>query len=316
MENQWNQKVIENNGSFLQSLEWAKFQRSLGRSVWLWHDKTGLALVIRHNFPLGKGYLYCPRGPVSFLNDQIIEFLVKKSQEIGSKKNIIFLKIEPTHSFDFQRFGFRSSFRQIQPLKTLILDLDKDEDDLLKEMHSKTRYNIRLSQRKGVKIVQGNEYFEDFWRLLKKTAQRDKFRTHPYIYYKKILALTPQVSLKNFYKQAVFRLFAAQWKNKIVAANLYCFFGQRVTYLHGASDYQFRNLMAPHFLHWQVILKAKELGLKEYDFWGIDSEKWPGLTRFKKGFGGKEVVYPGSFDFVFSSFWYKIYQLTRRVLIH
>jgi lipid II:glycine glycyltransferase (peptidoglycan interpeptide bridge formation enzyme) len=67
--------------------------------------------------------------------------------------------------------------------------------------------------------------------------------------------------------------------------------------------------MAPHLLHWEIIRQAKQLGYHFYDFWGIDEKKWPGLTRFKKGFGGKIIEYPGTFDLVFNKFWYQLYRL-------
>ena len=110
------------------------------------------------------------------------------------------------------------------------------------------------------------------------------------------------------------KLFLAKYQNKIIAANLICFFGQTATYLHGASDYNFRQIMASHLLQWQAICQVKSQGLKYYDFYGIDEKKWPGVTRFNKGFTGQEITYPGAFDLVFQPGWYKIYNLARRVL--
>ncbi len=72
--------------------------------------------------------------------------------------------------------------------------------------------------------------------------------------------------------------------------------------------------MATHFLQWQAISEAKKLDMKYYDFWGIDEKKWPGVTRFKKGFGGQEIIYPGTFDLIFQPLWYQAYNLARRVL--
>ena len=79
--------------------------------------------------------------------------------------------------------------------------------------------------------------------------------------------------------------------------------------MHGASDHDYRALMAPYLLHWEVIKYAKEHGLSEYDLWGIDEKKWSGVTRFKKGFGGREVKYTGSYDYVFMPIWYRLYRL-------
>jgi lipid II:glycine glycyltransferase (peptidoglycan interpeptide bridge formation enzyme) len=109
-------------------------------------------------------------------------------------------------------------------------------------------------------------------------------------------------------------LFLACFKEKIIAANIVIFFGGKATYLHGASNYRYRKLMAPHLLQWSQIKEAKNKGCEIYDFWGIDEEKWPGLTRFKKGFGGEELQYSEGKDFVFSNFWYKTYKILRRIL--
>jgi len=105
------------------------------------------------------------------------------------------------------------------------------------------------------------------------------------------------------------KLFAAEYQNKIIAANIVIFHGERATYLHGASDYEYRNFMAPYLLHWEVIKYARDHGFTEYDLWGIDEKKWPGVTRFKRGFGGKEINYIGSYDYVFQPFWYAMYKV-------
>ena len=85
-------------------------------------------------------------------------------------------------------------------------------------------------------------------------------------------------------------------------------------YLHGAMDREYKSLMAPYFMHWEIIKKLKVEGCKLYDFWGIDAKKWPGVTRFKLGWGGDQKEYPGSFDLVISKFWYFIYGLARKIL--
>ena len=309
---EWDQFIIENNGSFLQSWSWGEFQESLGRQVWRLEDKGLKALLIKHGLPLGKNYLYCPRGPIG-----PIETFLEKVKEIGQKEKSIFLKIEPDNrdcpldtvlearTVSKGQSLFRSN-KQIQPIKTLVLDISKPEEELLSQIHSKTRYNIRLARKKGVTVEESSEKIDDFLRLLKETAKRDKFHLHAQGYYQKMLEVLGQ--------EGMVKLILAKYKNQIVAANLVYFFGQTATYLHGASDYNFRQLMAPHLLQWQAICQAKQLGLRYYDFWGIDEKKWPGVTRFKKGFSGQEITFPGAFDLIFQPTWYRIYNLARKVL--
>ena len=295
---QWNQFIIKNNGSFLQSWQWGEFQESLGRKIWRLEIAGSKGLIIKHNLPLGKSYLYCPRGPIG-----PIEMFLEKVKEIGQQEKSIFFKIEPPEVCISRT---RLKIHTLQPQKTLILDITKPEEELLNQMHPKTRYNIRLAQKKGVTIEESKEKIDDFLRLSKETAQRDKFHLHPKKYYQKMLEVLGQ--------EGMVKLFLAKYQNQIIVANLICFFGQTAVYLHGASDYSFRHLMAPYLCQWQAILEAKKQGFKYYDFWGIDEEKWPGVTRFKKSFTGQEITYPGSFDLVSQPIWYKIYQLAKCIL--
>ena len=326
--NQWNQSIIINNGSFLQSWQWGEFQKSLGRRIWRIETGGLKSLVIKQGLPLGKSYLYCPRGPVGQLaKDNFGEFL-SQVKRIGREEKSVFFKIEPAKGVlprdalegtpsegrplkaSLGRTPLKKSKNQIQPAKTLILDISKPEEELLNQMHQKTRYNIGLARRKGIKIEisPGNnlQEIDKFLDLSSATAKRDKFHLHPRRYYRKMLEVLGQ--------EGMIKLFLAKYQNQIVVANLICFFGRTATYLHGASDYDFRQLMAPHLCQWRAILEAKKLGGQCYDFWGIDEKKYPGVTRFKKGFVGQEINYPGSFDLVFRPFWYWIYRSAKKVI--
>jgi len=284
--------------SFLQSKEWLGFQKSLGRKIW---QIEGIG-VIKNNLPFKKSYLYSPRCPVKVFSESILS----KVKEIAKQENAIFFKIESLID-KLEEFGFKKS-TSIQPKKTLILDIAKSEQELLNQMHYKTRYNIKLAEKKRIIIKKqdtrnnNQTYFDDFWRLMQETTKRDKFRPHPKEYYRKMLEI-PGIEL-----------FVAEYNGKIIAANIMVFYDKQAIYLHGASDYEHRNLMAPHLLQWEQIQEAKKRGCIEYDFWGIDENKWPGVTRFKKGFGGCSISYPGAFDLVFQPIWYSIYKIARKIL--
>ena len=72
--------------------------------------------------------------------------------------------------------------------------------------------------------------------------------------------------------------------------------------------------MAPYLSQWEQIKEAKKQGFQIYDFWGIDEINWPGVTRFKNGFGGKEIEYIGAYDYVFQPWWYVVYKGTKKIL--
>jgi lipid II:glycine glycyltransferase (peptidoglycan interpeptide bridge formation enzyme) len=134
------------------------------------------------------------------------------------------------------------------------------------------------------------------------TGERDAFRIHDKKHYKNMLGASENI-----------KLFFATYEGKNIAAGLFCFFGNRVTYMHGASDNEARNLMAPYLLQWEIIKRAKKEAYKYYDFYGIDEKKWPGVTRFKVGFGGFVKEYPGTYDFIFRPAIYNFYEQLRKL---
>lgn len=276
-----------------------------------------LALIVISQRSLGRGffYWYAPRGPLlrsDLSRDkaaEVIKFLFHGIKRFNQKA--LFLKVEPASADEaFWRLVFPARslsgvFRvhrapDIQPKETIVLNLKKTEDELLKEMHQKTRYNIRLAQKKGVKIIEGSAAdFEEFWRLMTITGGRDDFRLHDKEHYRRLLSIT--------------KIFFAEYQGKKVATAMMIIYGGRATYLHGGSDNEFREVMAPSLLQWEMITRAQQAGAALYDFYGISEKKWPGVTRFKRGFGGEERVYPGVFDIVFRVAMYRCYRLLKLV---
>ncbi|OGZ32097.1 MAG: hypothetical protein A2V69_01365 [Candidatus Portnoybacteria bacterium RBG_13_40_8] len=189
--------------SFLQSNTWLEFQKSLGRKAWQVNEIS----AIKHNLPFGKSYLYSPRCESKFLSKTFLN----KVREIAKQENSIFFKAEPQDNINLEKLGFRKS-HNIQPTKTIILDITKPEQELLNQMHHKTRYNIGLAEKKGIKIKKDKKLFGEFWRLMEETTKRDKFRPHLKEYYQKMLEI-PRVEL-----------FLAELNGKIIAANVVVFY--------------------------------------------------------------------------------------------
>ena len=296
---------------FLQSDFWFKILAAEGERVF---DLSG-AKVCAKNLPLGYQYYYSPRGPIlpveQLEKEKVLNEIFSTCLAKAKTEKLVFWRLEP-NTEDFLAIQEQAKKEKLvlkktinlQPQKTLILDLTKDLEILTKELSQKTRYNIRLAEKKGVKIFQGSsEQFPDFWRLMKITGERDNFGIHGEKHYQNLVSNGGE----NI------QLWFAQFEEKIIAAGIFCFAGEQAVYLHGASDNQFRNLMAPHLLQWEVIKEAKKRGCLYYDFYGIDEIKWPGVTRFKNGFGGEVLEYPGTYDLVFDSLYYSVYQKLRTV---
>lgn len=115
--------------------------------------------------------------------------------------------------------------------------------------------------------------------------------------------------LKVLSSNGIAKIIVAKYQDKIIATNLVIFFNDWCVYLHGASNYDYRDKMAPYLLQWETIKKAKQQGKKYYDFWGVDEKKWPGVTRFKYGFAPNQDLtqYIGAWDEVYDAMWYNIY---------
>lgn len=320
----------QERAQFLQSFLWGEFQKEFGRNVirlGVFDDGLliGSAQMIEHRLPLGRKYWYCPRGPVVDValpvekHTEAWKIIVSGIVSRAESAKAIFVKIEPPiHKHEHQLLDTfvgdyaSASALFVQPQDTLYLNLKKTTDELKAAMHHKTRYNIKLAERKGVTVRTGNcdGDFKQFWQLNTATTQRDNFQAHSEDYYKQMFT--------TLVANGFMKLYLAELDGTVLAANYVVSFGDTVTYVHGASSSEHRNVMAPHLLQWKQILDAKDGGFALYDFWGIAPEnatchRWEGITRFKKGFGGENVSFIGVRDLILSKPWYTLYKLIRNV---
>jgi lipid II:glycine glycyltransferase (peptidoglycan interpeptide bridge formation enzyme) len=268
-------------------------------------------------------YLYIPHGPeihldqiTGGLKNELAQF-VSYIKNLAREQKSIFIKIEPLQDSVIELlygasadWRIKKSSKEIQPHRSVIMDLEKSEEELLGAMHHKTRYNIRVGEKKGLQLREKDD-LESFWKLLKHTAKNDNFSTHEKSYYEKLL------NTSNLHARTVFVEHDARplddIKDRLIAGAILLTHGDTLYYLHGAMDRDYKPMMAPYILHWQIIKRAKEQGLKHYDFWGIDAKKWSGVTRFKLGWGGCQVEYPGAFDIPIRSFWFLVYKIVRKI---
>lgn len=303
---EWNKFILSfEHSCFLQSWGWGEFENESGLKIKRMavgesgNIKAGALLIIKE-LGLGKKYLYSPRGPL-FKDKESLEYLLAEIANYAKEKNCVFYRLEPKSIRQFK--GLKKTI-DLQPRKTILLDLRLPEDELLKEMHQKTRYNIRLAGRKGVTASETNvSDFEIFWELMQATVERDGFRLHGKSHYKRLI---------EFDKKAI-RFFRAKYEGKIIAVGIFSFFGDTATYLHGGSANIYRHVMSPYILQWQAIKTAKKEGCKFYDLYGVDEKKWPGVTRFKRGFGGKEIKNFGTYDLAYDALFYYLYKQARIV---
>lgn len=271
---------------FLHSEQWKDFQQRAGRTIRSFNDGS---YAVRLPLPAGLHYWY---SPFATNPDDLVS--------LGKETGAVFVKCEPMSedgalADTLLAHGFTLAIKTLQPQRTRIVALGAEET-MLANMHPKTRYNIRLAHKRGVTVAR-EESIQDFISLMAETTKRDKFHAHPAQYYEELL------------KTAGVSLYVARVAGAPAAAALVLEEGDRGVYLHGASSYAHRASMAPFALHWEVMKNFAEAGVREYDLWGIDEKKWPGVTRFKAGFGGREVEYIGSYDYPLRSLWYMLYRI-------
>ena len=195
------------------------------------------------------------------------------------------------------------------------MDLTKSEDELLANMKSKWRYNIRLAEKKGVEIVKGTSKDIDvFYDLYLETSKRDGIAIHSKKYYQDLLELSESRNSKG---NPLVTLYIAKHENDNLAAIITLFTPYQATYVYGASSNLKRNLMPAYLLQWNAIKDAKKFGSKSYDFYGMpptDDENHPmhGLYRFKTGFSGQNKHRLGSIDVAISPL-YSAYKMAEKL---
>jgi lipid II:glycine glycyltransferase (peptidoglycan interpeptide bridge formation enzyme) len=365
---------------FLQSEEWRKFQEAVGRKTYRITGEGFDVSIIEHSLPLVGSYLYTPRWPVMQISNlkfkisnQIQnpnEQILKQIQELitlAKKNNAGWIRIEPaneenleiiknivgadlvsarkgqTQGLSLRKYKIIKAPHDMQPREILVMDITKSEEEISAKMKSKTRYNIKLAGKKGVIInvidsgsgAGMTKYIDEFIKLTKIMGKRQKIAVHPDNYYRKMLETIPRDSLK---------LYVAEYQNKIIAANLVVFYGNTCTYLHGASDDSYKNVMAPQLLQWKQIQDAKAAGCGKYDLGGIKNQphpspllskererqasfsfirrrikdevnSWEGITRFKTGFSpnARPIEFPGSYDIIIAPGRYRLYRIIQKI---
>ena len=308
----WNEFLSQNGGSFTESWEWGEVQRKEGGKVSRFficegNEILGAVAIYVKRTPAGS-YGYIPRGPAIgervFDRNEWEEF-VKLLHDFSKAKDLIFLLWEPLKEGEF---GELKKTKGRQPAKTILIDLSKPLEDLLRDINKTKRYGIRHAEGDGTKIVlsdKSDKDFDKFWKLMRVTASRKHFGTFG------------EEHFRNIFKEGITELFLAEYDNEVEAASEVIFFGETAVYLHAGTSGKNERLTASYLLIWEILKEAKKRGLKYFDLWGIDEKRWPGVTAFKKSFGGYEVSFPDARILINKRFGYLIYKLmhlARRVL--
>ena len=297
----------------LQSELWGEFREKTGVKVVRKNDlQVTIHPIPYTNFKIG----YFPKG--NEINQKMLNDLL----EIGKINNCIFIQIEPNvEKSNTKQYNFKNLYRSAHPIFTkynFVLDLIKSEEELLRNMNQKTRYNIRLAQKKGVEIIEDNsdKAFEEYLKLTKETTQRQKFYAHGERYHR-LMWETLRTQNKN--NEFSIHLLKAIYNKETLAAWILFVLGNTLYYPYGASSIKHREVMASNLMMWEAIRFGKKLNLKKFDMWGAlgpnpnVKDPWYGFHRFKEGYGSDLVEFIGSYDLVINPFMYHIYKTADKI---
>ncbi len=302
------------NGHFLQNPSWAQVKH-----WWQWHgivvrrdNGTIVAAmsILSRKLPLGFSFAYAPRGPVCDRNDEaVMQVLTAGLQDAAKQNRWLLTYMDPDEKEEntefcsiMQKLGFAkrhsNAFGGIQPHSVFRISLvGKSEDALLASFALKTRYNIRLAQRRGVTISRysGNqqipqEELDSFDALMQTTGKRDCFLVRNRVYFENLLTTMGNDGV----------LFIAKLNGVPIAGTIALYYGEKAWYLYGASADEHRGTMPNYLLQWNMMCEALGRQCSIYDLRGVPGTGAPddplyGLYRFKKGFGGTHTRFAGLF---------------------
>lgn len=310
----------------LQSYEWGQFKAQHGwQPQRLLFEEAGsvraAASVLRRKFPyLPLCIMYVPKGPaLDYADQDLLQRVLATLEDAARRHHAIFVKMDPDVRLEgtaspatqvtaaLANRDWQPSAEQIQFRNTLLIDLTQEEDDLLMDMKSKTRYNVRLAGRRGVTVRLGSlADLPLFYEMYVETSERDEFIIRPFAYYRH--------AWQDFIEADLAQLFIAEYEEQPLAGIILFRFGQRAWYMYGASRDLHRNLMPNHLLQWEAMRWAKAQGCTAYDMWGApdvldESDPMWGVYRFKEGFGGQFVRHIGAYDYAVSRLLYQFYTI-------
>jgi peptidoglycan pentaglycine glycine transferase (the first glycine) len=317
------------NSHILQTSPWGALKSQFGWSeerIGLAHKDEPIAgaQVLYRRLPAGLGRLaYVPKGPLVDWEDEAqVTAMMVALDRAARAQGAIALTIEPdlpdegAHEERLRALGFSPSpLGSVQPRRTIVVDIAPDEDTILAAMKQKTRYNVRLAERKGVTVREATEFdLPAFHALMAATGERDAFGVHTPAYY--------EAAYHLFAPRGWARLLLAEAEEEAVAAVMVFALPPRSWYFYGASSDAHREKMPTYLLQWEAIRWAKSLGCTTYDLYGVpdqDEESleaqfsqrsdglW-GVYRFKRGFGGRLVRSVGAWDREYAPLRYRLYR--------
>ena len=343
----------------LQTWEWSRVKSNYSWQPlpFVWSEQqsassgepVAAAMVLKRAIPM-RGFakklcvLYVPKGPLmDWDNPALRHRVLDDLQAYAKRQGAIFVKLDPdvalgngipgtetaveynsgqSLELELQGRGWKFSQDQIQFRNTILINLSPSEDELLAGMKQKTRYNVRLAQKKGVTVRAGTkEDLPKLYRMYAETSVRDGFLIREEGYYQTVWRTFDNSSaVANSHSVPFHEALIAEVNGEPVGAVSMFYFAGQAIYLFGMSREEHREKMPNYLLQWEAIRRAKALGCKIYNLWGApnvfdESDDLWGVFRFKEGLGGTVLRTIGAWDFTPNPMLYKMYtELLPRVM--
>jgi lipid II:glycine glycyltransferase (peptidoglycan interpeptide bridge formation enzyme) len=331
-------------GALKASFGWERRHLAVANTAGL---RAGAQMLFRHR--MGISVAYVPRGPLFAGDNAADTLLLAALERQARRRRAVFLRIEPNvleddpaanvlHSF-LLLHGFRMA-DPIQPRSSVHLDLAPPPERLLAAMSKGHRADIRRAEREGVAIHVGetDRDLDLFYTIMEATGARAGFAIHSRDYYRIAWELLRGSAAPGVRREHELgsgshaRLLLAERAGATLAAFLIFGWAGAGLYLYSGALEEGLKSGANHALQWQALLWAKACGCARYDFWGVpdalgqaaatedaaerarleqaaQADPLAGVSRFKKGFGGRIVRYLPAYDLVFVP---ALYALWRR----
>jgi len=320
-ENEYLDFELSNKVHPLQSVNWGIIKEPGWKYelFGIFHEQKliDIFLVLIKKIPaLNIKFGYIPRGFGNFefeSLEEVLPVLVSEIKKLKLSHLIVDPDIHPSKFSNFNKENFQNTFIknnfkseeiQIQPNRTVFLNLEKTEIDLFSQMRSKHRQYIRKAQKNGFVVEEGStKNLEDLGKIIDLLSKNKGYVLHDLSYYKKIW--------DNFSKSQRAKILILKKENKVHGVYLFLLSKDIAYEMYGGCDPEANKLLGTYLLKWESIKFFKNLNYKYYDQWGAEF-KYPGLVQFKEGFGGFEVEFPPSYYFIYNKIGYNFFELSKR----
>jgi lipid II:glycine glycyltransferase (peptidoglycan interpeptide bridge formation enzyme) len=321
----WDELVTGNpdGGNILQSRAWGEFKRSFGWTpLYRRDDSSGVAVLVLQRWIPGLGRLwYVPKGPGVCGADALQPIVAG----LAAERRAFTIKVEPEIEASdgadrsLRAMGLVKAARDVQITRaTIIVDLRRDDDALLASFKPKTRYNIRLAQRRGVKVEAvrtSPENVDTMYELMSATQSRAGFTLRPRRYFAGYWRLHEAAGQGQ--------LFLASLGGEVLAGVYATFLGAKAWYKDGGSTKHRSEVMAPHLLQWEVMRWLRARGIAGYDLVAVPprdelraGHPLYGLYRFKSGYNDRITEFVGTWDAVVDRRRHAIWQSVGERVMH